>query len=226
MLTPSTPARGRLAGLVRGPHFCLAAGRQCAKRDNLARLRHASEHGRRHERGGARRAIPVRRRRLRHRPPLLQGTPSNTGTHIGNLWTNSGTLLATATFTGETAIGLAAGDASPRRSPSPPAPPTSRRTTRPPGTTRASDRYFATTGVDQRAAARARRRRRRRERRLPLRRERASRIRPISGQLLGRRGVHHDRAAPTSRRRPSRHAASGATGQHQRRASPRRSARC
>jgi len=30
---------------------------------------------------------------------------ANTGTHIGNLWTNSGTLLATATFTNETASG-------------------------------------------------------------------------------------------------------------------------
>ena len=30
---------------------------------------------------------------------------ANTGTHIGNLWTSSGTLLATATFTGETATG-------------------------------------------------------------------------------------------------------------------------
>ena len=29
----------------------------------------------------------------------------NTGTHIGNLWTNTGTRLATATFTGETATG-------------------------------------------------------------------------------------------------------------------------
>lgn len=29
----------------------------------------------------------------------------NTGTHIGNLWTNTGTLLASATFTGETASG-------------------------------------------------------------------------------------------------------------------------
>ncbi|GAA2895252.1 hypothetical protein GCM10010517_59970 [Streptosporangium fragile] len=31
--------------------------------------------------------------------------PQNTGTHIGNLWTASGQLLATATFTGETASG-------------------------------------------------------------------------------------------------------------------------
>jgi electron transfer flavoprotein alpha/beta subunit len=31
--------------------------------------------------------------------------PTNTGTHIGNLWTSTGTLLATATFTNETATG-------------------------------------------------------------------------------------------------------------------------
>ena len=30
---------------------------------------------------------------------------TNTGTHVGNLWTNTGTLLATVTFTGETASG-------------------------------------------------------------------------------------------------------------------------
>ena len=30
---------------------------------------------------------------------------ANTGTHVGNLWTNNGTLLATATFTGETPSG-------------------------------------------------------------------------------------------------------------------------
>ena len=30
-------------------------------------------------------------------------TAANTGTHIGNLWTASGTKLASATFTGETA---------------------------------------------------------------------------------------------------------------------------
>jgi hypothetical protein len=30
---------------------------------------------------------------------------ANTGTHVGNLWTSSGTRLATATFTGETASG-------------------------------------------------------------------------------------------------------------------------
>ena len=31
--------------------------------------------------------------------------PGNTGTHVGNLWTSTGTLLGTVTFTGETASG-------------------------------------------------------------------------------------------------------------------------
>jgi hypothetical protein len=31
--------------------------------------------------------------------------PGNTGTHVGDLWTASGTLLARATFTGETTLG-------------------------------------------------------------------------------------------------------------------------
>ena len=30
---------------------------------------------------------------------------ANTGTHVGNLWTANGTLLATGTFSGETASG-------------------------------------------------------------------------------------------------------------------------
>jgi hypothetical protein len=30
---------------------------------------------------------------------------TNTGTHVGNLWSSTGTLLASATFTGETASG-------------------------------------------------------------------------------------------------------------------------
>ncbi len=30
---------------------------------------------------------------------------ANTGVHVANLWTNAGVLLATATFTGETASG-------------------------------------------------------------------------------------------------------------------------
>jgi hypothetical protein len=31
--------------------------------------------------------------------------PNNTGTHVGHLWTSAGVLLATATFTSETASG-------------------------------------------------------------------------------------------------------------------------
>jgi hypothetical protein len=31
--------------------------------------------------------------------------PSNTGTHVGNLWSGAGTLLASVTFSGETASG-------------------------------------------------------------------------------------------------------------------------
>ena len=40
---------------------------------------------------------------------FYKGT-GNTGTHVGYLWSSTGTLLATATFTNETASGLAAGD--------------------------------------------------------------------------------------------------------------------
>ncbi len=35
---------------------------------------------------------------------------TNTGTHVGNLWSSSGTLLATATFSGESRVRLAAGE--------------------------------------------------------------------------------------------------------------------
>jgi Domain of unknown function (DUF4082)/Bacterial Ig domain len=36
---------------------------------------------------------------------FYKGTSNNSGTHIGNLWTSTGTLLATATFTNETSTG-------------------------------------------------------------------------------------------------------------------------
>ena len=45
---------------------------------------------------------------------------ANTGTHVGHLWTANGTLLATATFTGEIGVGLAGGRRSRHRSRSPP----------------------------------------------------------------------------------------------------------
>ena len=49
----------------------------------------------------------VRQRRRRLRSPASASTraPGNTGTHVGHLWTAAGTLLATATFTAETATG-------------------------------------------------------------------------------------------------------------------------
>ena len=48
--------------------------------------------------------VPFRPVWIRLRHSLLQ-TPSNTGTHVVNLWTSAGTLLATAVVTGETASG-------------------------------------------------------------------------------------------------------------------------
>ena len=45
------------------------------------------------EPGRARPEVPQRRRRLHQRRALLQGI-GNSGTHVGNLWTSTGTLLA------------------------------------------------------------------------------------------------------------------------------------
>ena len=53
-------------------------------------------------------AVPVGSRWEDCGHPVLQAA-ANTGTHIGNLWTSGGTRLATATFAGETASGMAAG---------------------------------------------------------------------------------------------------------------------
>ena len=76
----------------------------------------------------------------------------NTGTHVGNLWTSDGTLLATATFTGETADRLAAGELrdARRRSRRTPrtSPPTTRRTAH-----YAADAGFFSRGRRRRAAA-------------------------------------------------------------------------
>ena len=48
--------------------------------------------------------VPHLRRRLRHRDPLLQAEQA-TGTHVGSLWTRTGTRLGQVTFTGESASG-------------------------------------------------------------------------------------------------------------------------
>ena len=74
---------------------------------DLERLDAAGERGRaqRQRRGRAGREVP--RRRSTARSPALRfykGT-TNTGTHVGHLWSRTGTMLAEATFTGETARG-------------------------------------------------------------------------------------------------------------------------
>ena len=93
---------------------------------------------------------------------------SNTGTHVGHLWTSTGALLATATFTGRDGVGLAGGGArlagGDRRRHH------LRRLVllRRWATTRRRTGYFAP-GVHQRPADRPGGRRRRRQRRLPVR---------------------------------------------------------
>ena len=127
---------------------------------------------------------------------------TNTGTHVGHLWTNTGQLLATATFTSETAQRLAGGLAL-----------RARRDHRRHDLRRVLPRAARQLRGDrpavplrrrrQRAAARAAQRRRRRQRRLRLRRERhvPERRLPLRG-LLGRRGLR-DRAAARTRRPPT-----------------------
>ncbi len=62
--------------------------------------------------------------------------PQNTGTHVGDLWSATGTLLASATFTGETASGWQQVNFWPPRSPSPRGRPMSPPTTPTPASTR------------------------------------------------------------------------------------------
>ena len=72
---------------------------------------------------------------------------TNTGTHVGNLWTSTGSLLATATFTNETAT-AGKGQLSPPRWPSQPTPSTSPRTSHPTsGTTAIDEQIFRRQGV-------------------------------------------------------------------------------
>ena len=56
-------------------------------------------------RGRTRREVPRRHRRLHHRHPLLQGRDEHRRRTSATCGRNTGTLLATATFTGETASG-------------------------------------------------------------------------------------------------------------------------
>ena len=99
--------------------------------------------------------------------------PDNTGTHVGHLWTGSGTLLGEATFTGESASGWQ--EVRLRR----PDPDRAghhlcRLLPRPQRRLRRHHRLLRRPGHRQPAPACARRRHRRRQRRLQLRRRRAS----------------------------------------------------
>ena len=96
---------------------------------------------------------------------------ANTGTHVGHLWTRTGTLLATATFSNETASGWQ------QVSFAPPVAITANTTyvasySAPHGHYAVSDDYFATARRRHAAAARAQGRRRRQQRRLRLRPQR------------------------------------------------------
>ena len=82
---------------------------------------------------------------------------TNTGTHVGNLWTATGQLLATATFTGETALRLAAGELRAAGGAEHRTPPTSRPTSRP----RATTRRTTSTSTPRRRSANPRHRQRR-----------------------------------------------------------------
>ena len=117
-----------------------------------------------------RREVPIGRRRLRHRDPLLQGR-ANTGAHVGHLWTAGGALLAEATFTGESASGWQEITLSPAVA-------ISANTTyvasyhADSGYFAFDGGFFAAAGVDAPPLHALAVRRRRTERRLPLRRER------------------------------------------------------
>ena len=127
---------------------------------------------------------------------------ANTGTHIGSLWTSTGTLLASATFTGETASGMADGPVLlPRRHHA-----GHHLRRRLPGAQRALLVHGQRPehGGGQRAAAR-RAEQHERERALRLHRHEHIPDRQLQcGQLLGRRDVPGDAARPGDRRQRHR----------------------
>ncbi len=111
---------------------------------------------------------------------------ANTGTHVGSLWSNSGTLLATATFTGETRVGLAAGEL--RHTGQRDGEHDLRRVvSHQYGELRHQRKRLCVNGRGQRAAARAGERRRWRQRRVSLRRRRVPDADVQRRQLLGGR---------------------------------------
>ena len=121
---------------------------------------------------------------------------TNTGTHTGHLWTSTGTLLATATFTNETATGWQEVTLATPVTHHAPTRPTSPPTT-PPRALRGRRGLLHLRRRRQPTAARPQRRRRRRQRRLRLRRARHFPhqhlpLRELLGRrrLLARHGLH------------------------------------
>ena len=107
---------------------------------------------------------------------------NNTGTHVGHLWSGTGQLLAAATFTGETASGWQQ-VTSRTRCRSPRTPPTSPPTTRARGATGSARASSTRAWTARRCTPRATVARR--QRRLPLRRQRASRTRASTRPTTG-----------------------------------------
>ena len=97
-----TPGAGRTVTVGR-PTAGTARARSGPRSDAGRRRR------RRHRRRRGRRASSGPTGRLRSPACASTRARTNTGTHVGTLWSVTGTLLATATFTSETASGLAAG---------------------------------------------------------------------------------------------------------------------
>ena len=116
---------------------------------------------------------------------------NNTGTHVGNLWTSGGALLATATFTGETASGWQ------QVSFATPVQVTANTVYvasyfAPNGRYAGDNNYFANSGVTNRTDHAVAERRQRRQRCLPLRlQQRFSVLELPVDQLLGRCRVRH-----------------------------------
>ena len=145
----------------------------------------ASARRRRSEPGRARREIPQRRQRLRHRRPLLQ-EHDNTGTHVGNLWTSDRHAAGHGDLHGRNGVGLAAGALRRAGRRSRRTRPTSSRITPTSATTRRRRGYFEQHRRRRAAAACADQRRRRRQRRLHVRADGVSRRRHVQrDQLLG-----------------------------------------
>ena len=191
--------RGRTAAAGRLPVLDLDAGASCRSRWTTAiRARSSSE-------PSSGRTFPGFITGARFYKAAL-----NTGTHVAALWTNTGTLLAIATFSGESASGW--------QQVSFPTPIAIAANTTyvisylaPNGHYPGQDGYFATAGVDNAPLHALQERRRRPERRLRVQHDERvpDRDLPVGG-VFRRRRVQHDE-------RPGRHRADREIGEPVRR---------